>query len=154
MKLSRGNTFTKLVKIMLDIFFIGTICFLFLLPQVVEYFLGKDLILTPTISSTAFLIRLLAIDFVVMYVLYELRKIFKSISSSSPFTESNVKSLFRMGLASLLLALFYIIMFFIIKSLFSFVVILTLIVGGSFSIVLSEVFREALRVKNENDLTI
>lgn len=148
------RTFSKFVKIILDLFFVATIGFLVFSPKFATLFLQvrfmKETNYAVTTISSIFIFSSLA----VLFVLHELRRIFKSINSSTPFTEANVKSLFRMGVASFLLALFFIFKSFVLQSLLTYVVILILIIAGCFSWVLSEVFRDALRVKEENDLTI
>ena len=148
------SNFIKIVKLMLDIFFITTIAFVFILPKIIPILTKLKIISIPTDFNSIFIFILFCSDITVCFVLYELRRIFKSIINNNPFTQGNINSLFRMGIASFLLAVFFVFKILIINTVLTYIVILILIVAGCFSFVLSELFREALRVKIENDLTI
>lgn len=148
------TNFTKFVKLLLDVFFIATIAFVLILPKIIPILTDLKFINIPTNQNNIFMFILFCSDITICFVLYELRKIFKSIINSDPFNQGNVNSLFRMGAASFLLAIFFVFKILIINTILTYIVILILIVGGCFSFVLSELFREALRVKIENDLTI
>lgn len=148
------TNFTKFVKLLLDVFFIATIAFVLILPKIIPILTDLKFINIPTNQNNIFMFILFCSDITICFVLYELRKIFKSIINSDPFNQGNVNSLFRMGAASFLLAIFFVFKILIINTVLTYIVILILIVGGCFSFVLSELFREALRVKIENDLTI
>lgn len=154
MKFIKIKSFTGFVKVILDVLFIAGIGFLLASPVLanksVDIFRSR---------ATEYLVRniliiLVCSDIVILYVLYELRKIFKTIIGNTPFVETNVRSLFRMGLASFALAVFFVFKLFVLKSFLTYLVILVLIIAGCFSWTLSELFKEAMRVKDENDLTI
>lgn len=154
MSLIGKKSFGSFVKIILDILFYLVMVSLVMSPKVTKIYLDLRLFGTGEyLYSTVLSVTLLS-GGVVLYVLYHLRKIFKSINDHNPFCESNVKSLFRMGTASFLLATFFIVKLAILQSLLTYILIFVLIIAGCFSWVLSEVFAEALRVKEENDLTI
>lgn len=154
MKTMKYNTFAGYVKLLLDIlFFLGIGCL------IVSPLLINNGIYIYTSKATEYLIRniftlLVLSDIVIIYVLYELRKIFYSIKVGTPFIESNVKGLLRMGIASILLSFVFVYKLFVFKSFLTYFVILVLIIAGCFSFTLSELFKEAMRVKEENDLTI
>lgn len=154
MQNSKSKTFAGFVKIILDILFVfGIVCL------IASPLLMNKAIYIYTSDSTAYLFNnilglLILSDLVIIYVLYELRKIFKTIKQGTPFIENNVNSLFRMGLASCSLSLAFVYKLFVIKSFLTYFVILVLIIAGCFSFTLSELFKEAMRVKEENDLTI
>lgn len=146
--------FAGFVKVILDILFFLGIIFLITSPILANK--STDIFRSRT---TEYLVRniliiLILSDITIIYVLYELRKIFKSIKKGTPFIEDNINSLFRMGVASFLLAVFFVFKLFVLKSLLTYLVILVLIVAGCFSWTLSALFNEAKRVKEENDLTI
>ena len=148
------NTFAGYVKLLLDIlFFLGIGCL------IASPLLINDAIYIYTSKATEYLVKnifmlLVLSDIAIIYVLYELRKIFHSIKEGTPFIDSNVKGLFRMGIASISLSFVFIYKLFVFKSFLTYFVILVLIIAGCFSFTLSELFKEAMRVKEENDLTI
>ena len=87
-------------------------------------------------------------------IIYELRKMFRSVLEENCFVRANVISLRRMGTCSFLIAvvtagrlLFY-------PTPAVFIVILVFLIAGLFSKVLARVFDTAVSYKEENDLTI
>lgn len=148
------NKLAGIVKILLDLLFIIGIMALVALP----IFRNANIDLYRS-TATEYLIKnifwvLFFTDLAIVYVLYELRKIFKTVKAGQPFVEANVKSLFRMGVASFLCSLVFIIKLFVFKTILTYAMILVLIIAGCFSWTLSALFNEAKRVKEENDLTI
>lgn len=154
MKNTRSKSFATLVKIILDVLFVFCIISLLASPLI----MNKAIYLYSSFKTTYLFnnifVLLVISNMVVIYVLYELRRIFKSIKNGTPFIEDNVKSLFRMGIASCMLSLVFIYKLFVFKSFITYFIILVLIIAGCFSFTLSELFKEAMRVKEENDLTI
>lgn len=87
-------------------------------------------------------------------ILNELRKIFKSCIDEDIFIENNVKRLLRMSIASFLVALDFLAKVFVVNSFMTMVVVFVFFLASVFCLVLSLVFKEAVRHKEENDLTI
>lgn len=87
-------------------------------------------------------------------LLWELRKIFKTVLAENCFVRDNVVSLRKMGNWSFFIALMSIIRSIVYMTMAMAVVILVFIIAGLFSKVLGFVFEEAVRYKEENDLTI
>lgn len=89
-----------------------------------------------------------------LMIVYELRRMMKTVVGRDCFVRENIRSLKIMGKTA-----FVISVIFLAKVLFqptpaAFVIILTFFIAGIFSHVLSLVFEEAIRFKEENDLTI
>lgn len=87
-------------------------------------------------------------------IIRNLRKIFKTVLLDDCFVRENVKSLDRMGTYSFAIALITILRIFLYLTPAVLVIILTFIIAGLFSKVLSGVFDRAVTYKLENDLTI
>lgn len=87
-------------------------------------------------------------------ILNQLRKMIKTVMHKNCFVDNNVKSLKLMGKVSLTIAVIFIIELFFLPTPVTFVIILTFFIAGIFSHVLACVFEEAVRYKEENDLTI
>ena len=87
-------------------------------------------------------------------IIYELRKIFRTVINDDCFIRENVKSLKNMGTYSLIIALITAGRLFLYITPAVLIVILVFIIAGLFSKVLSQVFDKAVTYKLENDLTI
>lgn len=97
-------------------------------------------------------------------VVYEFIKLFRSLEDSNPFNFSNVKTLNQTSLISFLISVLWFIdllfMVFIIKNFYiNYVIVLIflslLFLGVSISLyILAELFKKATVYKEENDLTI
>ncbi|MFW5646599.1 MAG: DUF2975 domain-containing protein [Acetivibrio ethanolgignens] len=87
-------------------------------------------------------------------IIYELRKIFKTVLEDDCFVEENVVSLRKMGTYSFFIAAITSLRIFLYLTPAVMVVVLVFIIAGLFSKVLSQVFAKAVQYKLENDLTI
>ena len=87
-------------------------------------------------------------------ILYELRRMFRTVLANDCFVEANVKSLKRMGTYSFLIALVTAGRMFLYLTPAVMIIILVFVIAGLFSRVLSQVFDRAVAYKLENDLTI
>lgn len=87
-------------------------------------------------------------------LIWELRKIFRTVLEEDCFVQENVVSLGKMGNWSFFIALMSIVRSIVYATIAMGVVILVFIIAGLFSKVLAYVFQEAVRYKEENDLTI
>lgn len=84
----------------------------------------------------------------------ELRKIFKTVLEEDCFVNENVVSLRKMGNWSFFIALMSVVRCIVFVTIAMGVVILVFTIAGLFSKVLAYVFEEAVRYKEENELTI
>ena len=89
-----------------------------------------------------------------LILLWELRSMFKSVLKEKPFVKENVKSLKKMGICAFLIAAVMLtrLIFVITPAVLILVGVFT--IAGLFSLVLSQVFDQAVTYKQENDLTI
>lgn len=87
-------------------------------------------------------------------IFFELRRIFRTVLAGDPFVTANVNSLKRMGYYSFVITVITISRLFIVVTPAVLVVILVFSIAGLFSLVLSQVFHQAVVYKLENDLTI
>ena len=143
---------TKGTKFLLDFMFYSGILVTISLPYTLKI-LGKYLERVAANYIEAVIIYfVLGISAVVL--INELRRIFNTVLAEDCFVEANVKSLRRMGNLSFFIALMSLVRFFVYQTMAIAVVILVFVVAGLFSKVLAMVFEEAVRYKEENDLTI
>lgn len=87
-------------------------------------------------------------------LIHELRKIFRTVLARNCFVTENVNSLRRMGNVSFFIVAMSIVRCIVYLTIAMVVVILVFIIAGLFSKVLAYVFEEAVRYKEENDMTI
>lgn len=89
-----------------------------------------------------------------LIIVYQLRRMIRTVIEKNCFVKNNIISLKIMGKVSFLITFLQFIKVFFVTSSASFVIILTFFIAGIFSHVLGLVFEEAVRFKEENDLTI
>lgn len=89
-----------------------------------------------------------------LIIVYQLRKMIRTVIEKNCFVKNNIISLKIMGKVSFLITFLQFIKVLFVTSSASFVIILTFFIAGIFSHVLGLVFAEAVRFKEENDLTI
>lgn len=87
-------------------------------------------------------------------IVYQLRKIMKTVTNKDCFVDNNIRSLKMMGKVSFIISAIFTIKLSFMITPATFIIILTFFIAGLFSHVLSCVFQEAVRYKKENDLTI
>lgn len=142
-----------MVKHVLDLIFIGGIGILLSLPIALQWYLG--LMYTRTSENYNFLLVFLFVTGIfALVVVNEIRKLLKNLNMRNPFIMNNVKSLNRIAISCLIIAACYVIKIIFYNSFLTIIVTMVFIITGLFSIILAEVFRQAIVVKEENDLTI
>lgn len=87
-------------------------------------------------------------------ILWELRRVFKTVINNDCFVINNVMSLSRMGTCSFAISLMMIVRCGFYPTLASIAMIVVFLIAGLFSKVLAQVFDKAVEYKLENDLTI
>lgn len=139
-------------KLVLDIMFYGGIVVTATLPVSLNW-IGKYLDQVQE-NYIAALIIYFILGIAAVLLLNELRRIFNTVLGEDCFVEENVTSLRRMGNISFFIALMSLVRGFVYLTIAIAVVILVFVIAGLFSKVLAYVFEEAVRFKEENDLTI
>lgn len=89
-----------------------------------------------------------------LFLLWELRNIFRTVMKEDPFVVENVRSLKRMGNCAFCIAVAMITRLFFVITPAALVIVAVFVIAGLFSLVLSQVFDQAVTYKLENDLTI
>lgn len=87
-------------------------------------------------------------------ILWELRNMFKTVIRENPFVRENVRSLKRMGIYAFFIAVLMAVRLIFIITAAALVLVAVFVIAGLFSMVLSQVFDQAVTYKQENDLTI
>ncbi len=89
-----------------------------------------------------------------LIILWNLRKMLQTVIREDPFVRENVAALKRMGTCAFIIAFIMSLRLFFVITPAALVIILVFLIAGLFSLVLSQVFDQAVTYKQENDLTI
>jgi len=141
-----------LTKILVDVmFYVGIIICIalpFAMPVIARFLQYPDEIVLPH-TITLFTSGLCA-----LYILWQLKIIFKTLFGGDPFVDANVSCLRKAAVASLLIALIYLIkmIFWFTPSTAAIFIIFSL--AGLFCLTLKDVFKQAIVYKEENDWTV
>ena len=137
-----GEKLIRVTKLLLDVMFYSGIAVIVTLPLSLRY-------------AGIYYSRAFQEYYALMIVIIgELRKMMRTVMQKNCFIYENVKSLEVMGITSAVIVLLFFLKCFFLPTPATFIVVLTFFIAGLFSEVLSFVFREAIRYKEENDLTI
>lgn len=153
MKILDQKGLSGLVNMMLHLIFFGGAGILVSLPWTVKWYMG--VMPYESAGNYAFLLAFFAITGVfALMIVYQLIRIFRTLNRHDPFQWDNVRSLKRMALASFLISAGYVVKMIFFNSFLTVILVMVFVIAGFFSIILAEVFRQAVAVKEENDLTI
>ena len=147
------NSFVHyLTKVLVDIMFFGGIACVaavpFLMPVFKSYFGYRDAQVVPLaiILETSGLSSL--------FILWQLKAMFKTLLGGNPFTDSNVSSLRRCSVASFVIAIIYIVKLTFWFSIASSIIVIIFALLGLFCLTLKDIFKQAIAYKEENDWTV
>ena len=150
------NSFVHhLTKILIDIMFYGGILICLSLP-----FVMGSAMRTFGYAYDARELRLLFTGILgssglcAVYILCQLKRIFKTLLGGDPFVGGNVSALRKCGAASFLISIIFIIRLGFSFTLASSIVVVIFALLGLFSFTLKDVFKQAVAYKEENDWTV
>lgn len=89
-----------------------------------------------------------------LIILWSLRAMFQTVIKEDAFVRENVTSLKRMGICAFAISAIMAARLFYVVTPAALVLVLVFMIAGLFSLVLSQVFDQAVTYKQENDLTI
>lgn len=143
----------RITKLLLDVMFFGGMVVIVTLPLTLRY--------AGIYYSRAFqeyyvlMLTIFALSGICgIVIIGQLRKMMYTVIQKNCFVYENVKSLKVMGITSSVIVVLFFMKCFFLPTPASFIIVLTFFIAGLFSEVLSFVFRDAIRYKEENDLTI
>lgn len=143
---------TITTKLLLDFMFYAGIAVIATLPISIKFYGRYNSYFAENYIALVMLFLLSGVF--AALIIYELRKIFRTVINDDCFIHENVISLRRMGSYSFCIALITTgrLLLYITPAVC--IVILVFLIAGMFSKVLSQVFDKAITYKLENDLTI
>jgi len=89
-----------------------------------------------------------------VYILWQLKVIFKTLLDGNPFIASNVICLRKIAISCLLIAIIYIIKLFIMPTISTAVIIAIFVIATLLCLTLKDLFKQSIYYKDENDLTV
>lgn len=143
-----------LVKYTLDLMLLVVTMVLITLPITVKMYLEAHISTAGDNYYWFLLVFLWVSGLLYMGIVYELRKMFKSLNQREPFRRENVASLKKIAVLALWVSAIYAIKIVFYISLLTIVIGMAALSVGLFALIIGEVFRQAVEVKEENDLTI
>ena len=143
---------THITKLILDFMFYTGILIALVLPLILTWYGKWDQELLAHLWPIDIILTLCGIS--ALLLLWELRKIFKTVILDACFVLANVTSLRRMGNYSFLISLLMLLEILVYPTLASAIIILVFLIAGMFSKVLAQVFARAIDYKQETDYTI
>ena len=153
MKILDEKGLSGIMKHLLELVMLGGAAIIVLLPMLLRRYL--NLLYPDTGEKYWFLLPFLYINgFLALIVLYNMRRILKTLGRRNPFMADNVKSLKHVAISSFAIALMYVVKIIFFNSFLTIILAMVFIIAGLFFIILAEVFHQAVKVKEENDLTI
>lgn len=143
---------TLFTKYLLDFMFYSGILVILTLPFSIRFY-GKYNTYFRDNYYSLLVVFFLSGIFAVL-IIYELRKMFRSVLNDDCFIMENVTSLEKMSTYSFFIAVIMACRLFIYITPAVLIIILVFVIAGLFSKVLAQVFDKAVSYKLENDLTI
>ncbi|MDE6662180.1 MAG: DUF2975 domain-containing protein [Lachnospiraceae bacterium] len=143
---------TLFTKYLLDFMFYSGIIVILTLPFSIRFY-GKYNTYFRDNYYSLLVVFFLSGIFAVL-IIYELRKMFRSVLNDDCFIMENVTSLEKMSTYSFFIAVIMACRLFIYITPAVLIIILVFVIAGLFSKVLAQVFDKAVNYKLENDLTI
>ncbi len=153
MKILDEKGLSGIVRWLLELILIGGIAILISLPYLIKWYIG--LLYWGTSELYWFLLPFLYVTGVfAVVIVFEMKRVFMRLSKRNPFMEENIKSLKHISVSSFIIAAVYVIKIIFFNSFLTIILCMAFVIAGLFMLVLAEVFRQAMLVKEENDLTI
>lgn len=146
------NSLSKVTKLFLDLMFYVGIVITITVPMIF-YYLGDYY---PNIGNNyiPMCILFMLSGVLALVIVFHLRKMFVTVIKEDCFVEENVICLNRMGIASFMIAIVTAIRLIFVITPATLVIIIVFFIAGLFSMVLAQVFEQAVAYKLENDFTI
>ncbi|MCL2873730.1 MAG: DUF2975 domain-containing protein [Defluviitaleaceae bacterium] len=141
-----------LTKVLVDIMFYGGIAACIILPFLLPQIWGF-LNVSESIRAT-YTIIVLSAGVCSVYIVYQLKLMFKTLLCGNPFVDQNVSSLRKCAVASALIAIIFIIRLFLWFTIGVAIMVTIFCLLSLFSLTLKDLFKQAVIYKEETDWTV
>ncbi len=97
---------------------------------------------------------LIASGLCTVYILYNLKHMYRTLLGGNPFVEKNISCFRKMAVSCALISLIYLVKAFFMYSIATLVLVLMFAVGTLFCLTLKDIFKQAMFYKEEHDWTV
>lgn len=141
-------------KICVDVLFYGGILACCAVPWIVKWWVCRDAYHQLPAAAYPLTGILLASGLCAVYILFQLKKLFRTLLGGDPFVQANISCFRKMAVAAMLIAVIY-----AGKCIWSFtfpsaIVVVVFVIASLFCLTLKDVFKQAVFYKQEHDFTI
>ena len=147
-----SNFINRATKPVIDIMFFGGILCTIAVPFLTRFiggFYGYD-----TRGSIIFAAMLFVSGAASVYILFNMRQMFRTLVENDPFVMKNADCLRRIAAACVVIAAVYAVKCVLLFTWASVVIAIVFAVGALFCLVLKDLFKQAVSFKEENDWTV
>ena len=142
----------RVTKFLVDFMFYGgilaCIVFPFVFPWLAEHYHFSVAWTRPSVAVV------MAAGVCAVYILYQLKKMFKTLIGKEPFVRQNISCFRKCGVASFLISLLFVVRAYIWFTFGSAIIVVIFAMLGLFSLTMKDVFKQAVFYKEENDWTV
>jgi len=153
MKVTGKKSLSNFIKIVLEILGMAGIAILIFLPWILNYYINAFRLDLENLYGPC-LILLYASAIPMLIIVWQAIKLFDLLKQNTPFVMENVRYLKIASLCSAIIFTEYLIGIFFFRSVFILLVICIFLVAWIGLYIMSELFKQAVEFKEENDLTI
>jgi len=146
------RTIHYVTKILVDLMFYGGLVALVALPFVLPMLLRW--IGTSMQFRVAYTLILLSAGTCAIYIVYQLKRMFKTLLCGNPFVMENVSCLRKCAVASALIATIFAVRIVLWFTIASGIMVIVFALLSLFSIAIKDLFKQAVSYKEETDWTV
>lgn len=148
----RKNVMHRITKILVDImFYLGIICVI-AVPFLSDFI--SRLYGCGEYTKIPMTVVLAASGILAVYILFNLKSMYKTLLSGNPFILENVLHFKKMAVSCILISAIYLIKCIFMFTIATLIIIIVFAIGSLFCLTLMDLFAQAIDFKEENDLTI
>lgn len=100
------------------------------------------------------IIILLASGISCVYILWQLKVIFKTLLDGNPFIHANVTCLRKIAMSCLVISLIYVVKLIVMPTISTVVIVAIFVIACLLCLTLKDLFKQSIYYKDENDLTV
>lgn len=150
--MGRSKFIHKLTKVLIDVMFYGGILVCILVPFIMPFMMRLLGYAHP--RAVPYAIIIFTSGGCAVYILYQLKSMFKTLLGGDPFVYQNVGCLRKCGVASFIISIIYLVRIIFWFTLGSAVIVVIFALLGLFCLTLKDLFKQAVFYKEENDWTV
>lgn len=141
-----------MTKVCIDILFYAGIVICALVPFSSSWLFNYFYITNE--MATFMIIILLTSGISSVYIVWQLKVIFKTLLEGNPFIHANVSCLRKIAIACIVISFIYLIKMIVLPTISTIVIIAIFVIACLLCLTLKDLFKQSIYYKDENDLTV